>query len=562
MAETFEEMQKRKRKNPNSWTKADQKKLLQRQIDRRKSKPTASKPLNLYQRQLDKMKRLKTEAAAKKRKATEPQTKTPTIIKSKQLSASDKRKIATEKRDAQSRLKLQQQIKDLKRKGQDVKARKASERLEDIPPVSKPKKKIPSGDKPGMRIGSQAAVPYSRLLNEKGRKVKKTRKGTGFDKTAVAPSKVQAKPKPVSKVVPKKVEKPKTKDMSVWETIKQGWKNLQADPRSRSQQVQQSTAAALNKKMKEAPAYVKRMKEYKQIGDMLKARQAKPTGKDIASGKDAEARRKAAKAKQQASRTKTRTGTFKDLYQRQPKKPATAVSKARTFKDPYEKQKDRKLGTAVPVKIPVSKKVDKPISKVVPKKFAKITPRRKPIPPKTKTFTDPYKEQKDRKLGTGIPSISKGTSTAMSDRPEGRRSRTIAEDKADFLKSKGGTDEDLNKGFGFNLFGKNKSAAEAKKAGDEAYLAEQEDRKKASQQDFYQYGEGRRSKLKKGGRVGKKKQGYKARKDESIAMRVKKKRTKKQLKVSRSDSYGKFGSGKGKGKINRSGAALVAASYD
>ena len=173
MAETFEEMQKRKRKNPNSWTKADQKKLLQRQIDRRKSKPTASKPLNLYQRQLDKMKRLKTEAAAKKRKATEPQTKTPTIIKSKQLSASDKRKIETEKRDAQSRLKLQQQIKDLKRKGQDVKARKASERLEDIPPVSKPKKKIPSGDKPGMRIGSQAAVPYSRLLNEKGRKVKK-----------------------------------------------------------------------------------------------------------------------------------------------------------------------------------------------------------------------------------------------------------------------------------------------------------------------------------------------------------------------------------------------------
>ena len=150
----------------------------------------------------------------------------------------------------------------------------------------------------------------------------------------------------------------------------------------------------------------------------------------------------------------------------------------------------------------------------------------------------------------------------MSDRPEGRRSRTIAEDKADFLKSKGGTDEDLNKGFGFNLFGKNKSAAEAKKAGDEAYLAEQEDRKKASQQDFYQYGEGRRSKLKKGGRVGKKKQGYKARKDESIAMRVKKKRTKKQLKVSRSDSYGKFGKGKGKGKINRSGTALVASSYD
>ena len=82
MAETLQEMQKRKRKNPKSWTKADQKKLLQRQIDRRKSKPTAPKPLNLYQRQLDKMKRLKAEAAAKKRKATGPQTKTPTIIES------------------------------------------------------------------------------------------------------------------------------------------------------------------------------------------------------------------------------------------------------------------------------------------------------------------------------------------------------------------------------------------------------------------------------------------------------------------------------------------------
>jgi hypothetical protein len=64
---------------------------------------------------------------------------------------------------------------------------------------------------------------------------------------------------------------------------------------------------------------------------------------------------------------------------------------------------------------------------------------------------------------------------------------------------------------------------------------------------------------KKGGKVGKKKQGYKARKDESIAMRVKKKRTKKQLKASRDESYGK----KGKGKINRnSGSALVASLYD
>ena len=61
-----------------------------------------------------------------------------------------------------------------------------------------------------------------------------------------------------------------------------------------------------------------------------------------------------------------------------------------------------------------------------------------------------------------------------------------------------------------------------------------------------------RGAMKKGGKVGKKKQGYNARKDESIAMRIKKKRTKKQLKASRDESYGKFGSKmKKKGKINR-----------
>lgn len=52
--------------------------------------------------------------------------------------------------------------------------------------------------------------------------------------------------------------------------------------------------------------------------------------------------------------------------------------------------------------------------------------------------------------------------------------------------------------------------------------------------------------------VGKKKQGYNARKDESIAMRVKKKRTARQLANSRNESYGKSGSKMvKKGKINR-----------
>ena len=56
--------------------------------------------------------------------------------------------------------------------------------------------------------------------------------------------------------------------------------------------------------------------------------------------------------------------------------------------------------------------------------------------------------------------------------------------------------------------------------------------------------------MKKGGKA--KKQVYTARKDESIAMRIKKKRTPAQLKASRDESYGKWGSAaKKSGKINR-----------
>ena len=63
----------------------------------------------------------------------------------------------------------------------------------------------------------------------------------------------------------------------------------------------------------------------------------------------------------------------------------------------------------------------------------------------------------------------------------------------------------------------------------------------------FPYGE---SGMKKGGSV--KKQGYKDRKDESIAMRIRKKRTKKQLRASADESYGKWGSkAKKSGKINR-----------
>ena len=66
----------------------------------------------------------------------------------------------------------------------------------------------------------------------------------------------------------------------------------------------------------------------------------------------------------------------------------------------------------------------------------------------------------------------------------------------------------------------------------------------------YRFPYGSSDGMKKGGSV--KKQGYKDRKDESIAMRVKKKRTKKQLRASADESYGKWGSkAKKSAKINR-----------
>ena len=68
--------------------------------------------------------------------------------------------------------------------------------------------------------------------------------------------------------------------------------------------------------------------------------------------------------------------------------------------------------------------------------------------------------------------------------------------------------------------------------------------------NVYRFPYGSSDGMKKGGSV--KKQGYKDRKDESIAMRVKKKRTKKQLRASADESYGKWGSkAKKSGKINR-----------
>ena len=101
---------------------------------------------------------------------------------------------------------------------------------------------------------------------------------------------------------------------------------------------------------------------------MLKVRQAKPTGKDIASGRKAEAARKAAKLKRQAALEAKAS----------PQRP-DRTTKPRKFEDPYKKEV-KKPATGVPVKTPVSKKVDKPISEQkASKKLATVKPGRKPI---------------------------------------------------------------------------------------------------------------------------------------------------------------------------------------
>ena len=71
--------------------------------------------------------------------------------------------------------------------------------------------------------------------------------------------------------------------------------------------------------------------------------------------------------------------------------------------------------------------------------------------------------------------------------------------------SRGGTEDDPNRGFRRRLFGENVSETQAMKDMKESYRQEQHDRKRLWRSDFYQYGAGRRSQLK--GKQGKKKGG-------------------------------------------------------
>ena len=420
------------------------------------------------------------------KKIGDKKTKTGQFVpKPKVLSASDKRKIETEKRDAQSRLKLQQQIKDLKRKGQDVKARKASERLEDIPPVRKPK-----------TYGGE-----------------------------LTPKKVV---KPVSKVVPKKVVKPVSKVVSDKTTVK-------SKPKNRLQLLKERGKATSPK-----------------IGEVS-------------------------------------TGTSTTKFPRVHPSRQTKVKPTTKKYSPVESSAKTYGGELTPKKV---------VKKQSPSKLAKITPKRKPKPLSVNG-------SKVKSKSNGVPLYPRPTSTANKKAISAKMAATLPAKKDYKYKGDPALDPRIKKSAkkdykykgdpALDPSGKPKAKTIAKtpKKSEEGFLGfkqisgkkdwsggireyetpfgnitldssqenltdEQKERKKIG----LSYKKGGQIKVPKKKKVGKKKQGYKARKDESIAMRVKKKRTKKQLKASRSDSYGKFGKGKGKGKINRSGAALVAASYD
>ena len=406
-----------------------------------------------------------------------------------------------------------------------AKGRKASEKLQDIPPVSKPKKKVSPVDKPAKTYGGKLTT------KKKVSPVDKPAKTYGGKLT---PKRTDIKTYPI-------------KSETSTDDAKTHMIKLQAQG-----------------------------KDATVIGDERGSTVVVTSGK---LSQDQTNRAKAALAR----RTKKKVPSGD--------KPGMRIGSQ------VGKRKSAIKGIADPLAVKdksMPKKVVKPVSKkVVPSKLAKITPRRKPTPPSVNG-------SKVKSKSKGVSLYPRPTSTAdakqkaTSAKMTGKLAEKHEGDPHLIRKPKAKTPKHE---FGDPALGlgpkKPKTKAKTPKKSEEGFLGfkqisgpkdwsggireyetpfgnitidssqenltdEQKERKKIG----LSYKKGGQIKVPKKKKVGKKKQGYKARKDESIAMRVKKKRTKKQLKASRSDSYGKFGKGKGKGKINRSGAALVASSYD
>ena len=390
-----------------------------------------------------------------------------------------------------------------------AKGRKASEKLQDIPP----------GRKPGMVIG-KPKTKYTPKIKVKGRGVDSTSRGPKPPKALKTDSPPKtyggpliSKPKPVSKVVS---DKPKP--------------------------VVKKVVTPVSKVVSDKPTVKSKPKNRLQI---LKER-GKATSPKIG---------------------EVSTGTSTTKFPRVHPSRQTKVKPTTKKYSPVESSPKTYGGELTPKKV---------VKKQSPKQLAKITPRRKPIPPsvngskvKSKSV-DRFAHLKNKKVQpTTYQKPSAKMTGKLAEKHEGDP-HLIRKPKAE-AKTTAKTPKKSEEGFlGFKQISGPKDWRGGIReyetpfgnitldSSQENLTDEQKERKKLG----LTYKKGGQIKVPKKKKVGKKKQGYKARKDESIAMRVKKKRTKKQLKASRSDSYGKWGKGKGKGKINRSGAALVAASYD
>ena len=360
--------------------------------------------------------------------------------------------------------------------------------------------------------------------------------------------------------------------------------------------------AALAKKLREKE---KARGTQKAVSTMLEDRQTAPSGKDIRSGEKAEKKRKIAAAKKKryqpstasetAATKKTRKAVGTLLKDRQTAPDEVVIESARKAeaKRKAAKEKARKISLGksakkigeefrqpkvTPISKPKPKVVsEKKITKVKPKVAVKKVVKKKTTPIEADLGTG--RKAHTVKSGQTLSGIAKQHGTtlkallAANPKLKGRPNLIKVGEKIKIrgpLKKaaspyKGMTKKEWEKittaskkqreqrsarktGGGVGLH-----TAEMRSAGKDLHQPQSKIKKRIHEEITY---------AKKGGKVGKKKQGYKARKDESIAMRVKKKRTKKQLKASRNESYGKWGKGKGKGKINRFGDSLVASTYD
>ena len=295
----------------------------------------------------------------------------------------------------------------------------------------------------------------------------------------------------------------------------------------------------------------------KAVGTMLKDRQTAPDEVVIESARKAEAKRKAAKLKRQAAleataspeRPSRKVTKVKPVVVKTEKKPVV-VKKVAKEKKPTPIEAD--LGTGRKAHTVKSGQTLSGIAKqhgTTLKALLAANPKLKGRPNLIKVGEKIKIRGPLKKAASPYKGMTKKEWEKVTTASKKQREQRSARKTGGIVKKAGGG---RMKQVGLHT-------AEMRSAGKDLHQPQSKIKKRIHEETTYAKKGGQVGKKKK---VGKKEQGYKARKDESIAMRVKKKRTKKQLKASRNESYGKWGKGKGKGKINRFGDSLVASTYD